>query len=292
MEPILVPGGTGRLGHFVVSQLHDAGCPVRVLSRHGHAGEEGIEFVTGDLATGEGIDAAVEGTRIIVFCAGSFKGDSEQIHNLIRAASHTGGTQHLVYISVVGADQIPLTSGLDRTMFAYFGSKLAGERAVAGSGLPWTTLRATQFYDAFLFILQQMAKLPVLPVPAGFRFQPIDTGEVAKTLVDLALGTPAGLASDVAGPRIYGMDELIRRYLRARRTFRPMVPVWIPGRAARAIRAGAILARDRAVGRRTWEDFLAAQLSSPDNGRTGGRSSREGVAIDATVHERRSRDPG
>jgi uncharacterized protein YbjT (DUF2867 family) len=285
MEPILVPGGTGRLGHLVVTQLHDAGCPVRVLSRHSRAGEEGIEFVTGDLATGEGIDAAVEGTRIIVFCAGNFKGDSQQLDSLIRAAARSGGTQHLVYISVVGADQIPLTNCLDRTMFAYFGSKLAGEQVVAGSGLPWTTLRATQFYDAFLLVLQQMAKLPVLPVPAGFRFQPIDTAEVAKALVDLALGTPAGLAPDVAGPRIYGMDELIRRYLRARRTFRPMVPVWIPGKAARVIRAGAILARDRAVGRRTWEEFLADQVSSPDNSRTGGRSRREGVTIDATIHK-------
>jgi uncharacterized protein YbjT (DUF2867 family) len=266
MEPILVPGGTGRLGQLVVSQLHDAGCPVRVLSRHSREGREGIEFVAGDLATGEGIEAAVEGARIIVFCAGNSQGDGEQIGNLIRAASHSGGTQHLVYISVVGADRIPLTNGLDRTMFAYFGSKLNGERVVAGSGLPWTTLRATQFYDAFLLILRQMAKLPVLPVPAGFRFQPVDTGEVAKTLVDLALGTPAGLAPNVAGPRVYGMDELIRRYLRARRTFRPMVPVWIPGKAARAIRDGAILARDRAVGRRTWEEFLADQVSSPGSG--------------------------
>jgi uncharacterized protein YbjT (DUF2867 family) len=268
MEPILVPGGTGRLGRLVVSQLHDAGCPVRVLSRHSRAGKEGIEYVVGDLASGEGIKAAVEGAKIIVFCSGSFNGDGDQVSNLIRAASHAG-TQHLVYISVVGADRIPLTSGLDRTMFAYFGSKLAAERVVSGSGVPWTTLRATEFYDTFMLMLQRMAKLPVLPVPAGFRFQPIDTGEVAKSLVDLALGTPAGLAPDVAGPRIYGMDELLRRYLRARRTFRPMMPVWIPGKAARAIRAGAILAPDRAVGRRTWEEFLADQVSSLSNSRSG-----------------------
>jgi uncharacterized protein YbjT (DUF2867 family) len=140
---------------------------------------------------------------------------------------------------------------------------------VSGSGVPWTTLRATEFYDTFMQMLQQMAKLPVLPVPAGFRFQPIDTGEVAKSLVDLALGTPAGLAPDVGGPRIYGMDELLRRYLRARRTFRPMVPVWIPGKAARAIRAGAILAPERAVGRRTWEEFLADQVSSRSYSRSG-----------------------
>jgi uncharacterized protein YbjT (DUF2867 family) len=61
----------------------------------------------------------------------------------------------------------------------------------------------------------------------------------------------------MAGPQVYGMDELLRGYLRARGKRRPLVPVPLPGQAARAIRAGANLAPDRAVGRRTWEEFLA-----------------------------------
>ena len=63
-------------------------------------------------------------------------------------------------------------------MFGYFAAKLAAEGVVANSGLPWTTLRATQFHDGILKTARQMARLPVVPVPAGFRFQPIDTGEV------------------------------------------------------------------------------------------------------------------
>ncbi len=59
-----------------------------------------------------------------------------------------------------------------------------------------------------------------------------------------------------------GMDELLRAYLRARRTSRPIMPIWFPGKAARAIREGAIVAPDQAVGKRTWEEFLADQLSS------------------------------
>ena len=102
----LVTGGTGTLGRLVVPRLQDAGYDVRVLSRHRHDGWEGFEFVTGDLATGEGIDAAVEGTEIIVHLAGSKKGDEHKAQNLVRAASRNG-TQHLVYISVVGADGIP-----------------------------------------------------------------------------------------------------------------------------------------------------------------------------------------
>jgi uncharacterized protein YbjT (DUF2867 family) len=267
-SPILVTGGTGTLGRHVVPRLRDAGCDVRLLSRRSREGGEGIELVTGDLATGEGIEAAVEGTEIIVHCAGSRKGDEDKARHLVRAASRAGA-RHLVYISVVGADRIPVASGIDRAMFGYFGSKLAAERVVADSGLPWTTLRATQFHDGILLTARQMARLPLIPVPAGFRFQPVDPGEVAARLVEVALGTPAGLVPDMAGPRVYEMAALVRGYLRARRKHRPILPVWLPGKAARAFRAGANLAPDRAVGRRTWEDFLATRVTSPSDRRSG-----------------------
>jgi len=256
VKPILVTGGTGTLGGLVVPLLRDAGCGVRVLSRRSRESGEGIELVTGDLATGEGIDAAVGGTEVIVHCAGTSKGDEDKARHLVRAASRAG-VRHLVYISVVGADRVPVVSGIDRAMFGYFASKLGAERVVAGSGLPWTTLRATQFHELILMTVRQVARLPVIPVPVGFRVQPVDAGEVAARLVELALGAPAGLVPDMAGPRVYGVAALLREYLRATGRHRPIVPVRLPGKAARAFRAGANLAPDRAVGRRTWEDFLA-----------------------------------
>jgi uncharacterized protein YbjT (DUF2867 family) len=146
-------------------------------------------------------------------------------------------------------------------MFSYFESKRAAERVVAKSGLPWTTLRATQFHESLLMLVQKMAKLPVIPVPAGWSFQPIDAGEVADQLVDLALGTPSGLAPEMAGPRAYEMAELVRIYLKASGKHRLILPAWTPGKAARAVRAGANLAPDQAVGRRTWEEFLALHVS-------------------------------
>jgi len=258
---ILVTGGTGTLGRHVVPRLRDAGCTVRVLSRHAHDAADGIEYVTGDLLKNEGIQAAADGAEIIVHCAGSNKGDEDKARNLVRAAARAG-TRHLAYISVVGADRIPVVSGADRAMFGYFASKLAAERVVAESGVPWTTLRATQFHDLILLVAQQMVKLPVIPVPAGFRFQPVDTGEVADRLVELALGAPAGLAPDLAGPRAYTVPGLLHPYLRARGKRRPMVPVPIPGKAAHAVRDGANLAPERAVGHRTWEDFLAERVLS------------------------------
>ena len=259
-SPILVTGGTGTLGRLVVGRLQDASCQVRVLSRRSREAGDGAGYVTGDLATGEGIEAAADGAEIIVHCAGSSKGDEDKARNLARAAARAG-TRHLVNISVVGADRVPVVSGADRAMFGYFASKLAAERVVADSGLPWTTLRATQFHDLILMVARQMTKLPVIPVPAGFRFQPVDAGEVAARLVELALGTPAGLVPDIAGPRVYPVPGLLRGYLRARGQRRPMVPVRLPGQAARAVRAGANLAPGRAVGRRTWEDFLAERVA-------------------------------
>jgi uncharacterized protein YbjT (DUF2867 family) len=260
--PILVTGGTGTLGGHVVPRLRAAGHSVRVLSRHSHAAADGIEYVTGDLLKGQGIEPAVKGAEIIVHCAGNAKGDDVATQNLVRAAARAG-VQHLVYISVVGADRIPIVSGIDRAMFGYFGAKRAAEQIVADSGLPWTTLRASQFYELSLVTAQAMAKLPVIPVPAGFQFQPVDVDEVAARLVDLTLGAPAGLVADMAGPRVYAMADLLRGYLRARGQQRLMLPVWIPGQAARAIRAGANLAPEHAVGRRTWEDFLAEQVTAP-----------------------------
>ena len=263
MQPILVTGGAGVLGRLVVTQLSEAGYPVRGMSRRARPGDDwpGAEWAQADLAMGEGIEAAVEGAEIIVHCAGSSKGDEEKTLNLVRAASRAGA-RHLVYISVVGADRIPVGSFVDRAMFGYFASKLAAERVVADSGLAWTTLRATQFHYGILIAAQAMAKLPVVPLPAGFRFQPVDEGEVAARLVELALGTPAGLVADMAGPKVYSMAELLRGYLRASHRHRPIIPVWMPGKAARAVRSGANLAHERAVGRRTWEEFLADRLSS------------------------------
>jgi uncharacterized protein YbjT (DUF2867 family) len=267
-ERILVTGGTGTLGRCVVDRLRAAGHDVRVVSRGmrdrasaGTGPTTGVEFVTADLATGKGVDAALEGIRIVVHCAGSAKGDGDKARNLVDAAS-PAGVQHLVYISVVGADRIPMAGRIDRAMFGYFGSKLAAERIIAGSGLPWTTLRATQFQELTLKTVAQMAKLPVIPVPRGFRFQPIAAGEVADRLVELALGSPAGLVAYLGGPRKYEMAELVGGYLRATGKHRTIVSLPVPGKAAAAIRAGANLVPDRAVGRRTWEDFLADRVTS------------------------------
>jgi uncharacterized protein YbjT (DUF2867 family) len=138
-SPILVSGGTGTLGRPVVQRLRDAGCDLRVLTRHGRSAKDGIRFMTGDLLTGEGIEPALDGVTALVHCAGSNKGDADLTRNLVRVASSQTRPPHLVYISVVGADRIPMVSRVDCALFGYFESKRETERVVADSGLPWTT---------------------------------------------------------------------------------------------------------------------------------------------------------
>jgi uncharacterized protein YbjT (DUF2867 family) len=262
--PVLVTGGTGMLGRLVVPRLHQAGRRVRVLSRHGDRSGDGAEHVTGDLLADAGIEAAVAGVETVVHLAGvgaNAKGDEEATRHLVRA-TRRAGARHLVCISVIGADRVPL---------GYFRHKLATERVVAGSGLPWTTLRVAQVHDLVLTMMRAMAKLPVIPAPPAIRLEPVDAAEVAARLVELTFGEPAGMVPDLAGPRIYRMADLIRAHLLAGGKRRLTLPVPMPGKVGRAYRAGENLSRDKgARGKRTWEDFLVQRV-------------REGTAAESIV---------
>ncbi|MBD0738873.1 SDR family oxidoreductase [Streptomyces sp. CBMA29] len=245
---ILVTGGTGTLGRHVIPLLLEAGHKPRVLSRTAHASGDGVEYVTGDLLTGEGIDAAVDGIETVLHLAGDAKGDDKSTRALLTAAS-AAGVRHIVYISVVAADKVPL---------GYFKVKLAAERMVAESGLPWTTLRAAQFHEFAFTVIGKMAKLPVLPIPGVMRLQPVDSREVAARMVELTLGEPAGQVPDMVGPTVYTLTEAARGYLQAVGKRRPIMPVPMPGKAGRVYRDGENLTTEGAtVGERTWEAFLA-----------------------------------
>ena len=249
--PILVTGGTGLLGSHVLPRLQTAGRAVRVLSRTPHVDADGTTYMVGDLASDTGLDAALAGVHTVLHLAGGPKGDAEATANLVRAAARAG-VQQLVYISVIGAERVPL---------GWFQSKAGAEQVIMASGIPWTILRAAQFHDLVFKVVQKMGALPVVPTPGGLRFQPVDVDEVAARLVQLTLAAPAGLVPDMPGPTVYGMREMISAYLAARGKRRAFLPLRMPGKAGRAYRAGENLALHGAQpGTRTWDAFLAERV--------------------------------
>jgi uncharacterized protein YbjT (DUF2867 family) len=249
-SPILVTGGTGRLGRHVVAQLLDAGCDVRVLARHQKDTPPRVAFFVGDLRRPEGIGPAVNGVGAIIHCATSTRGDADATRNLVSAARRAGSPR-FVHPSIVGIDSI--------ASWGYPKAKLEAEQIVENGGLPWTILRVTQFYDYCLSNARKLARSPVVPVPAGFRVQPVDPGEVAARLIEFALGEPGGRAPDMAGPQESNWADLLRGYLAATQQNRWVVSVRIPG--TRAVRNGALLpSPGHTTGTKTWDQFLAAHV--------------------------------
>ena len=261
MPSILVTGGTGTLGRGVVTWLLAAGHDVRVLSRRaagrvpGGGAPRGAGWVTGDLRSGAGLDEAAAGAEVIVHCASDFRRPGRDLgcsRNLIEAAKRHGAP-HVVYISIVGVDRVPL---------GYYRTKLAVERLVEGSGLPWTILRATQFHDLILYLCQALAMLPVMVVPAETSFQPVDADDVAARLSQLAALPPSGRVPDFGGPEVVTTADLARAYLRASGRTRPVRTLRLPGKAFDGFRRGAHLAPGHADGQRTYQEFLDANATS------------------------------
>jgi uncharacterized protein YbjT (DUF2867 family) len=108
-----------------VPSLLDAGCELRILGRHPQQAADRVEYVRGDLTTGDGIAAAVAGAATIVLCAGSAKGDEVMTQHLVRAAAQAGSPP-LVYIAVVGADLVPVVSGVDLGRVRLFSPQRCG----------------------------------------------------------------------------------------------------------------------------------------------------------------------
>ena len=167
------------------------------------------------------------------------------------AAAASAGVSHLVYISLVGADT---------ASWGYTKTKLQSERIVAGSGIPWTLQRSTQFFQLILAGAKRMGKLPLIPVPRGFVIQPVDPRDVARRLAELTLDAPAGRVPDIGGPEVLSFADLISSYLTAiGHPGRKVVAVPLPGTGK--IRAGSLLPDESAGpvvrGSRTWSEFLA-----------------------------------
>ena len=167
-------------------------------------------------------------------------------------AVEAAGSPHLIYVSIVGIDRVPLP---------YYKAKFAVEGLVERSSVPWTILRATQFHNLATTLFSALARLPVMMLPAGMSLQPVDVTDVADRLADLVAAPAGGRATDLGGPQVRTLKDLARAYLTAEGKRRPILGVRLPGAILRAYREGHHLTPEHADGRITFEQFLAERAS-------------------------------
>lgn len=257
MTRVIVTGGAGDLGASVVRVLLQRGYQTRVMSRGARrpTSPAEAEWAQADLATGAGLAEALADTDIVVHAAtDSFH--SRQIDGVgtqrLLAAAHAAGVRHVAYISIVGIDRMPIGA------FPYYQQKLASEKLVKESGIPWSILRATQFHSFIDRILRGLTLLPLVALlPGDFQVQPVDSAEVAHLLADAVDAGPSGRLPDFGGPEVLSAGALARSWLVARGIRRLSIPFYVPGKAAQGFRLGQNTCLDTPRrGAITWADWL------------------------------------
>lgn len=244
---IAVAGGTGVVGRHTVEAVRAAGHDAVVLSR-----SHGV-----DLVTGSGLDAALTGVDAVIDVASvetlkaaeAIEFFTAATGNLVSAAADAG-VSHVVLLSIVGIDRIP---------YDYYAGKVAQEKVIEASRVPWTIQRATQFHE-FAAQLFARAKVGPLHIAPRARTQPIAAREVGERLAALAVDEPRGRVADIAGPREEQLADMIRTYARGQ-GYRGWIPALnVPGPQMAGMRAGAALpGPDAVLGRQTFEEWLAAR---------------------------------
>ncbi|HSC35122.1 MAG TPA: SDR family oxidoreductase [Thermodesulfobacteriota bacterium] len=209
---IVVIGGTGLIGSKLVNNLRQLGHEVVAASP-----ASGVNSITG-----EGLAEALSGAQIVVDVTNSPSWEDKAVmdffvtscHNLL-AADAAAGVGHHVALSVVGTERL-LESG-------YFRAKMAQEELIKASGVPYTILRATQFFEFMGRIADESATDGQTVRLPSTLMQPIVSDDVAAALADIALGAPENGTVEVAGPEQIRLDELVRRYLSANKDARQVV---------------------------------------------------------------------
>ena len=244
---VLVTGGTGRLGRLVVERMQSAGHQVRQMSRRG----TGPGGVRGDLATGFDLGTALSSAEVVVHAASDPRGDLWQVdvagtRRLVQAVDREH-LRHLVYVSIVGVDRIPC---------GYYHAKFAAEQVLLASGLPVTLLRITQFHHYVDELLATARRGPVLPVPMGWRVQPVDVRDAAGHVAEVAAAGATGGVIEYGGPQEESAADLARAWAAAREPGARVVSTPVPGRLSAAFRDGAAMPASGERGARTYAEHL------------------------------------
>ena len=239
-------GGRGLLGTAVVRRLEGRGATVTVASRR-----TGV-----DLATGEGLEAALRGADCVVHAATHRvrhrRVDLDGTRRMIKVLTSRSAPPHIIYVSIVGCDRIPQR---------YYRVKYACELVLERSKLPVTVVRATQFHTLITEIASTVTIGPLAFVPRGMSFQPSDHRWIAAELADLALAAaPAGYrrAADRAGPERVSLAEAVG-FIRANdgKPVPRLMALPTLGGTLRAYEAGANLPDAGAkIGGTSFREFL------------------------------------
>jgi uncharacterized protein YbjT (DUF2867 family) len=243
---IAIAGGTGTLGRQVAAELSMRGHDVRVLSR-------GAAEYRVDLTTGAGLDDALAGCEVVVDASNNSSKTAAATlvtgTERLLAAGRAAGVAHHVCVSVVGCELVPM---------GYFRVKAGQEDVVTQSPVPWTIVRATQFHEYVATMFGAGARMRAVPVPRAL-LQPVASAEVARTVADAAENEPRSGRVQIAGPEVASAGDLARTWRRATGTRAVLVPLPLPGRLGRALRAGALTARHPDVrGALTFGQWLAS----------------------------------
>jgi uncharacterized protein YbjT (DUF2867 family) len=201
---VAVAGATGQVGQAVVAALRDAGQVAVELSRG-----QGV-----DVLTGNGLDDALAGADVVIDVLNtSAIGPDETVGFFTRtsdnllAAGQRHGVRHHVLLSIVNVDAVPDN--------AHYAGKVAQEQRVENGPVPWTILRATQFHS-FAEMVAGWTTADGVAAVAPLLVQPVDVGDVAAVLTELALGSPAGRPPDLAGPDTLDLVDMAVRTFAAR----------------------------------------------------------------------------
>lgn len=243
---IAIAGGTGTVGRHTVEAVRAAGHDAVSLSRSG-----GVDLIaaTGIDAALDGADAVIDTVNVSTLKARTAEDYFTTATGNLLAAAQRAGVAHVVVLSIVGIDRMP---------HDYYAGKIAQERVVEASPVPWTIVRSTQFHE-FAGQLYAQARLGPLHVAPRARVQPIAAREVGAHLAEVAEGPAQGRARDLGGPREERLDEMVRAFAR-RAGHRGWIPsVSLPGAQMKGMRAGYALPDDGALrGRQTYAEWLIA----------------------------------
>ncbi|WP_306208806.1 SDR family oxidoreductase [Actinoplanes sp. RD1] len=239
---IAVIGGTGLIGSQVVAMLRADGHEAVP-----HSPSTGL-----DLLTGAGLAEALAGADVVVNLTNSPTFDDASpaffrttMENLLPAAK---SASHVVVLSIVGVDRVP--------GFTYYEAKVLQEQLLTAGPVPWSIVRATQFFEFLDAVVTSdpgpaAVRLPATPV------QPMAAADVARAVADVSTGAPLNGIRDVAGPEVFPLDELGRIVLAAHGDTRPVVTDPAAGLFA-AVPGNAIIAGDDAVlAKTTLREWLA-----------------------------------